>query len=290
MTPLRQKMTEDLQLRGYAMGTQVLYVRAVSQLAEHYGKSPDQISEEELRRYFLYLTNEKEVSRSTCTIALCAFKFFYEHTLQRNWPTLALVRPGKDKKLPVVLSVEEVRQVLSCIEKPQYQVCLNTIYACGLRISEGRFLQVSDIDSARMTVHVRRGKGKKDRYVPLAQSTLEMLRAYWLTHHDPTWLFPQQARSGGSPTPTTQPQVRSGLTGALSAAVQQSGIHKHVTPHTLRHSWATHLLEAGVNLLLIQKWLGHSSLRSTALYTHLTQRAQAPALESINRLMADLSW
>jgi integrase/recombinase XerD len=290
MTPLRQKMIEDLQLRGYSPGTQEAYVRAVRQLAEYYDKGPEQISEEELRRYFLYLTNEKQVSRSTSTIALCAIKFFYEHTLQRQWPTLDLIRPGKDHKLPVVLSTEEVRDLLNTVRKPHYRVCLNTLYGCGLRVSEGCTLQIGNIDSARMAVHVRGGKGKKDRYVPLPESVLSMLRRYWATHRHPIWLFPKQSSSGSSAIQATQPQNYQGLSYALKAAVKECGIHKHVTLHTLRHSWATHLLEVGVNLRLIQAWLGHESLRTTALYTHLTHKAQVSAVESINQLMADLSW
>lgn len=290
MTHLRQKMMEDLQLRGYAPGTQEVYVRAVRQLAEYYAKGPDQISEEELRHYFLYLTNEKQVSRSTTTIALCAIKFFYTHTLQREWPTLELIRPGKEQKLPTVLSVEEVRQLLGTVRKRHYRVCLSTIYACGLRVSEGRTLQVSDIDSARMTVHVRGAKGEKERYVPLPESTLAMLRIYWATHRHPTWLFPQRSAAKLAPHLASEPQNYQGLAYAWRAAVKQCGLHKRVTIHTLRHSWATHLLEVGVNLRLIQAWLGHRSLRTTALYTHLTQRAQASAVASIHQLMADLTW
>lgn len=290
MTPLRQKMIEDLQLRGYAPGTQQAYVRAVRQMADYYGKGPDQITEDELRRYFLYLTNEKQVSRSTSTIALCAIKFFYEYTLQRQWPTLDLIRPGKEQKLPVVLSVAEVRSLLGTVRKPAYRVCMSTLYGCGLRVSEGCSLQIRDIDSARMTVHVRGGKGKKDRYVPLPQSVLSMLRTYWTTHRHPLWLFPQRTSADASATQATQPQPYNGLHFALKAAVKECGMHKPVTLHTLRHSWATHLLEVGVNLRLIQVWLGHESLRTTALYTHLTDKAQVAAIASLNQLMADLSW
>ena len=148
MTPLRQRMVEDMQLRGLAERTQDVYVFSIRQLAEHYDKSPDQVTEEELRQYFLYLTYEKQLGRGTCTITLCAVKFLYEYTLQREWPTLKLVRPPKEKKLPDVLSQEEVRQILGHVHQLRYRVCLSTIYACGLRISEGRSLQVADIDSA----------------------------------------------------------------------------------------------------------------------------------------------
>ncbi len=161
MTPLRKRMIEDMQLRGLAERTQEVYVFAIRQLAEHYNKSPDQITEEELRQYFLYLKNEKQVSRSASTIALCAIKLLFERTLQREWPMLALVRPPREKKLPIILSLDEVHQVLGCLRQPHYQVCLTTIYACGLRLKEGVHLQVTQIDSARMLLHVRRGEGSK---------------------------------------------------------------------------------------------------------------------------------
>jgi integrase/recombinase XerD len=166
MTPLQQRMIEDLQLRGMSARTQQMYVRAVRQLAQHYGKPPDQINDEELRQYFLYVKNVKHWSRSGTTIALCGLKFFYEHTLQRPLATLQVVRPARERKLPVVLGREEVRQVLSQVRLLRYRTCLTTIYSCGLRLQEGTHLQVSDIDSARSLIHVHRGKGGKDRYVP----------------------------------------------------------------------------------------------------------------------------
>lgn len=176
MTPLRKRMIEDMQLNGLSKGTQEAYISAIRQLAEHFGKSPDCITEEELRQYFLYQTQERKVSRSTCKIYLCAVKFLYEYTLQREWPTLTLVRPPKEKKLPVVLSQEEVRRVLGRVYQLRYRVCLSTIYSCGLRISEGISLKVTEIDSGRMLIHVHKGKGAKDRYVPLPQLTLKQLR------------------------------------------------------------------------------------------------------------------
>lgn len=287
MTFLRQRMLEDLQLRGLAPKTQDAYLRAVRQLAEHYGKSPDCITEEELRQYFLYLKNEKQASRSTCTIALYGIKFFYEHTLQRDWPILDFVRPPKEKKLPVVLSRQEVRRVLGCLRKLHYRVCLSTIYACGLRLREGVYLQVPDIDSDRMRLHIRKGKGAKDRYVPLPQRTLELLRTYWVTHRHSVWLFPTLRGENAGPT-ATQPMSPSGVQRAFRAARKDSGIQKPASVHTLRHSYATHLLEAGVNLRLIQAYLGHSSPKTTAIYTHLSRRAEALATDAINRLMDDL--
>ncbi len=182
MTHLRQRMIEDMQLRGFAEKTQDVYLRAGRQLGEYYKKSPDTITEEELRRYFLYFKNVKQASRSTCTIALCGIKFFFQHTLGKEWTTFELVRPPKEKKLPVVLSVGEVQRVLSYVRLQHYRICLSTIYACGLRLREGVHLRVIDIDSERMIIHVRKGKGAKDCYVPLPARILEMLRRYWVMH------------------------------------------------------------------------------------------------------------
>ena len=202
MTPLRQRMIEDLQLRGMSERTQDSYVRSVRQLAEHYMKSPDKITEEELRDYFLHVKNVKKWSRSTSTIALCGIKFFYDHTVKRDWPTLTFVRAKREKKLPVILSQEEVRRIFKNVELPRYRVCLKTICSCGLRLAEGIHLQVPDIDGSRMLVHVH-GKGAKDRYVPLPETTLQLLRQYWKTHRNPIWIFPAAGR-GGIKMPTAK--------------------------------------------------------------------------------------
>lgn len=290
MTPLRRRMVEDMQLRGLSRKTQDTYARTVRQLADHYGRSPDHITEEEVRQYFLYLKNDKQVSPSTFTQALCGIKFFYEHTLKREWSTFDLVRPRREKKLPVVLSVAEVHRVLGCLYHPLYRVCLTTIYSCGLRLQEGVYLQVKDIDGDRLMVHVRHGKGAKDRYVPLPEGALEMLRQFWRTHRHPLWLFPTSTGSTVSPAMALKPIHPSSVQKAFKAALRQSGVQKPATVHTLRHSYATHLLEAGVNLRLIQAHLGHSSPKTTALYTHLTRRAEDLAAEAINRVLADLPW
>ena len=290
MTCLKQRMIEDLQLRGLSPRTQDAYVRVVRQLAEHYDKPPDAITEEELRQYFLYLTNGKGVSASAFRIALCGIKFFYQYTLKREWPTLDLVRPAKEKKLPVVLSVEEVHQVLGCVRRRHYRVCLTTIYSCGLRLQEGVHLQVADIDSARMLVHVHRGKGAKDRFVPLPQHTLDLLRGYWAAHRNPTWIFPTTRPADVfSLAAATRSMEVSSVQRALKAAVVESGLHKPATVHTLRHSYATHLLEAGVNLRIIQAYLGHRSPTSTAIYTHLTRKVEDRATKAINRVMDNLA-
>lgn len=290
MTPLRQRMIEDMQLHGLSAKTQDAYVRAVRQLAEHYAKPPDQISQEELRQYLLQLHNVRRLSASSFTIALCGIKFCFEHTLGREWAVLDLARPPREKKLPVVFSTAEVRQVLACLRQERYRACLGTIYACGLRLQEGVRLQIRDIDSDRMVVHVRQGKGGQDRYVPLPQGLLELLRRYWGTHRHTRWLFPAATRAGVPPATATQPMSPSGVQRAFRAALQESGIHKAASVHTLRHSYATHLLEAGVNLRIIQAYLGHRSPQSTAIYTHLTRKVEDLAVESINQVMRDLPW
>jgi site-specific recombinase XerD len=287
MTPLRQRMVEDMQLRGLSAHTQRAYVRVVRQMAEYYDRSPDRISEEELRAYFLYLKNERELSRSSCTIALCGIRFLYEYSLKRQWPLHNLIRPKQEKKMPLVLSTEEVVDILSRVRLPHYRVCLSTIYACGLRISEGVSLRVPNIDSARMQIHIRLGKGNKDRYVPLPNQTLAQLRCHWQIHRHPVWLFPARTR-GGARAEAQTAMSPEGVREAFKAALAESKVTKAATVHTLRHSWATHLLEAGVHLRLIQLWLGHSSPKTTALYTHMTRKAEEVALDTINDLMANL--
>ena len=287
MTPLRQRMIEDMQLRGLSPKTQRAYVRVVRDLAVYYDKSPDKIEEEELRTYFLYLKNEKRLARSSCTVAICGLKFLYEYTLKRQWPTFKLIRPKKAHKLPIVLSREEVYQILSCLRKPHYRVCLSTIYGCGLRISEGAGLQIDNVDGSRLQLHIRQGKGNKDRRVPLPEQILTNLRQHWLTHRQPVWLFPARTR-GGVMAEATAPMSTTGVADAFKAALADSGVTKAATVHTLRHSWATHLLESGVHLRLIQLWLGHSSPKTTAIYTHLTRKAEEVALITLNDLVAEL--
>jgi site-specific recombinase XerD len=282
MTELRKHMIEDMQLRGLSARTQEHYVRGVAQLARYFHRSPDGLTDQDLRQYFLYLTSERELSRSTITIALCGIKFFYETTLGQRWPTLELVRPAKQYQLPAVLSREEVRRVLAQVQVPLYRTCLTTIYSCGLRLLEGIHLRVADIDSGRMMLHIHKGKGRKDRYVPLPARTLELLRQQWRTHRSPEWMFPSPRF--GHARPFSPYAVQSAFRAALKAA----GIAKPAHIHTLRHSYATHLLEAGVNLRLIQEYLGHRSARSTQIYTHLTREARDAIVIPLNQLMQDL--
>jgi integrase/recombinase XerD len=280
MTSLRRRMLEDLQLRGLAPTTQQCYLDAVRQLAHHYRRPPDQLSDEELRQYFLFLRNEKQVAESTFRIHLYGIRFLYERTLQRPWPVFDLVRPRHPQTLPVVLSRREVRSLLALVANPTARMCLQLIYACGLRLREGTQLQISDIDAQRMLVRVRQGKGGKDRFVPLAPRVLELLRAYWQRQRPRPWLFP--ARDQRMPLPATTLQK------TFTRVVRQSGLAKEASIHTLRHSYATHLLERGVSLRVIQELLGHQSPRTTARYTHLTPPTLDVVHATIATLMADL--
>lgn len=285
MTDLRKRMTEDLQLKGLSPATQQAYLMAVQKLARHYGKSPREMDEQQLRAYFLHLAQVEHCARGTMKIAQSGIRFCFEVTLQRHWPVLSLIRPCKEKKLPVVLSRAEVRTVLGCVRAPVYRACLSTIYACGLRISEGVAVQVGDVDGQSKMLRVR-GKGNKERQVPLSDPTLECLRAFWKLHRSRPWLFPArlQPRSPKQDGPVSRDNLRR----ALEAALEQSGIKKSATVHSLRHSYATHLLEAGVQLRLIQEILGHRSPSTTAIYTHLTAEVRAQLIDPLQALTRNL--
>ncbi len=285
---LRQRFIEDLQLQGLSGRTQQAYARAVRQLADHVNKSPTEITEEELRQYFLHVKNERHWSRASMTQAICGIKRFFEQTLQREWRVLDVVRPAKEKRLPVILTKEEVRQILSTVRRLRYRACLTLIYACGLRIQEALNVQVPDIDKARMLLHVRLGKGGKDRVVPLPPATRELLGQYWLTHQNPLWIFPALGRGGTQGKTATEPMNLDGVQAAFRAALKETGINKKAAVQTLRHSYATHLLEAGVNLRQIQVYLGHSSVQTTSFYTHLTAISNVQGREAIDGLMQGL--
>jgi len=286
MTPLRRQMIEEMQLQGYAESTIEGYVHAVAQLARHYRRSPDKLDEDEVRRYLLHLTLEKKIARGSFSVVLGGLRFFYHKALSRDWKSLYVAKPRSEKRLPVVLSRGEVWRILDEVRIDVYRVCLTTIYACGLRLMEGACLQIPDVDSARGVLHVR-GKRRKEREVPLPNDSLQMLRDHWRTHRSPTWLFPAATRHGTqySVAHDCGPITRDSLQSAFRHAVKRTGLNKRAHVHTLRHSYATHLLEDGVNLRLIQEYLGHSSPRTTAIYTHLTREIRDAARDPINRLM-----
>lgn len=279
-------MIEEMQLRGYAQSTIDGYVHVVAQLARHYRRSPNLLEEDEVRRYLLHLAVDKKIARGSFSVVLGGLRFFYLQALGRAWKSLDVAKPRSEKKLPVVLSRDEVWRILDAVRIDAYRVCLTTIYACGLRLMEGASLQIPDVDSARGVLRIR-GKRGKEREVPLPYATLQLLRDHWRTHRSPTWLFPATTRPG-SPNCVSHdcgPITGDSLASAFRYAVDKSGLHKRAHVHTLRHSYATHLLEDGVNLRLIQEYLGHSSLRTTAIYTHLTREIHDAARDPINRLM-----
>jgi integrase/recombinase XerD len=261
MTPLRQRLIEDLRLRNYAPGTITNYVGHVARFAKHFGRSPELLTVEHVRQYQLELLRKK-VSWNTFNLSVCALRFLYGTTLGRQ-DELQRLRFGRlPKRVPVVLSRDEVLKFLQCIPSRKQRMLLTTMYATGLRVGEAVRLAVTDIDSQRMTMLVNRGKGNKQRLVPLSQKLLTELRLFWKTHRDPLWLFPSGHRSG-------QHLTTAALNKAFRRAGARAGIRRRFGTHALRHTFATELLEAGVDLLAIQKILGHRSLTTTAIYLHV---------------------
>jgi site-specific recombinase XerD len=271
MTPLRQRFIEDLRLRNYARRTIDTYVSRIVAFAKHFGRSPDLLGPDEVRAFQLHLL-ERRVSWSSFNQAVCALRFLYGITLGRP-EQLPFIPYGKrPKTLPSVLSPDEVLRLLNAAPPGRDRVLLQVAYGCGLRLNELLHLRVTDIDSARMVVHVRQGKGAKDRLVPLSLRLLQELRAYWLLGRPRTWLFPGQTADGTLTSSNVQRR--------LTRLVKKVGLTKPCSMHTLRHSYATHLLEAGVDVLTLKALMGHSSLQTTARYLHVsTQRLhQTPSL------------
>lgn len=264
MTQLRQRYLESLRLRNYAVRTQQTYVECVSLFARYFKRSPEELGPEHIRQYQLYLVEEKKCSWSWVKLTVCALRFLYRNTLGREWAVSQIPFPRKQRKLPVVLSPDEAAQFLCAIKNLKYRTILSLCYGAGLRINEALHLQPTDIDSKRMMIRVRQAKGNKDRYVLLSPKLLDLLREYWKAEHPKTWLFPARGKD--------QPLKAGILQNVCRRARRESGLSKTITPHTLRHSFASHLLEAGANIRTIQLLLGHTTLQTTALYTHVSQK------------------
>jgi integrase/recombinase XerD len=262
MTRLRTRMQEDLRIRNYSPKTQRVYIHCVAAFAAHFGRSPDVLGQEEIRAYLIHLRDRRMVSWSSFNQTVSALRFLYRHTLGREDVVPHIPYPKGERRLPTVLSVGEVRQFLSSIRNVKHRAALTTAYAAGLRASEVVALRVSDIDSQRMVIHVRQGKGRKDRTVMLSEQLLQILREYVRQVRPGEWLFP-------GIVPARPLTVRS-FQKACENASKASGLQKHVSVHTLRHSFATHLLEAGTDLRVIQTLLGHGSLKTTQRYTHVS--------------------
>jgi integrase/recombinase XerD len=289
-TPWYGKAVEALKLNGKGERTQEAYARHVRKLIEFFnGMEPDQITEEELKRYLIHRQDINKWQPNTMRICYSAIKFFYLHVVQRDWHLLKVIKAPTEKRLPSVLSREEVNGILSKVVTFHNFVFLSTIYSCGLRLQEGLFLQVSDIDGKRKLIHVHRGKGAKDRYVPLPDFIYALLRRYWVTHRNPRLIFPALGRGCNLGPTSLAPMAIDSVQGAFREAKIAAAIRKRrVSIHTLRHSYATHLLEAGVNIRAIQRYLGHSQLETTMVYLHLTSKGQEDAYGIINDVMKGL--
>ena len=264
MTPLREKMIEEMQLRRFSSNTQESYVRSVSGLASHYHKSPDQINSSQLKNYCLFLTNERNLSWSSINTITAGIRFFYAETLNRKDVALSIPPRKTPRRLPEIFSRDELLALFSSTANLKHRLVLMTAYGCGLRISEVTSLKVGDIDSKRMMIRIEHGKGDKDRYTILSPRLLAELRSYWLAYRPSHWLFENKI--------TKERLTRSTPHLIFKAALKKAAITKNVTFHGLRHSFASHLLEAGVDIRTIQILMGHSSITTTARYLHVARK------------------
>jgi len=279
MTPLRKQMIDALELRGSSPKTVKLYVHCVARFAWHFGRSPAQLGEKEVRTYLLYLLQERKVAVGTYKQALAALRFLYRWVLQRGDVVQDIRGPRPERRLPVVLSFGEVQRFFAAIPSFKHRTLLMLAYAAGLRISEAARVRIADIDSQRMVIRVVQGKRKKDRYTILSPLLLEMLRHYWWAARPKDYLFPGRGQTGVVRSSSVQH--------ACCEARARAGLSKQVTPHTLRHSFATHLLEAGTELRIIQELLGHASPRTTAIYTHVSTELIGRVKSPLDLLVAN---
>jgi len=262
MKILRAQLIQQMQLKGYSQRTIDTYIDCILALAKYYNTSPDLLTIEQIRDYFQYCLVEKKLSKSWMNQLISALKILFCEVLKREWNKINIPRPRREKKLPVVLSREEVKEILNALKNIKHRAFLMITYSAGLRLSEACHLKISDIDSSRMLVRVEQAKGCKDRYAVLSPIALELLRVYWKTYKPKHWLF---ENSTHQPVPITTAQC------IFKNALEKSGVKKKVGIHSLRHSFATHLLEQGVSLPIIQQLLGHKSLRTTSVYLHVQQ-------------------
>ncbi len=269
-------MLAELQLRGITPKTQKAYLREAGNLARYFGRSPEELGEREVKEYLLYLLNEKKVSEGTFRFYVATLKFLYKHTLKREWVVENIKYPKPKRKLPVVLDISEVEAIFRVTRNLKHKAILMLTYSSGLRISEAACLKITDIDSIRMMVRIRQGKGGKDRYSILSHTALECLRRYWRRYHPKEWLFEGMNKKEHITT--------SSLYQLFCKAKKQAGIAKPASVHTLRHSFATHLLEAGTNLHHIQLLLGHRSPKTTTVYLHVSRLNLAQIESPLDRI------
>lgn len=284
--PVIVRFAEDLKLSGKSPRTLQSYCRALRKFMEFLGHDPDHATEDQLRNYLLFVNEKKLWSSSTVNVTLQALKLYFRVTCPRDWQILKLARVQVEQKLPVVITVGEVQTLLKLIEKPSMHCFFTVVYALGLRLQEALHLQVADVDSKRMMVHIHRGKGAKDRMIPLPEMALVALRAYWVSHRNPRWIFPAEGRNHKLAPTANHPMSESSVQDVIKAVLDQLGWdNRGISTHTLRHCYATHLLEAGISLKLIQKYLGHKHLTSTMIYLHVTSVGEEAAIAKINALM-----
>jgi len=283
--PLHDRFIADLKLRGYAERSMGTYARCVRQLQNFCCKEHADITEEDLREYWLYCKEELKWGAASLRISYSGLKLFFTHTLKRDWEVLRAVKFERDQTLPVVLNIDEVRSIIAGMPTEQNHAFFSVVYGCGLRLSEAIHLQTGDVDGKRLSLHVHHGKGAKDRWVPLPDSVLQTLRTYWKTHRNPVWLFPAIGRSGQEAPAAEQPVSATTVQGALRRTVKKLGIRKKVCVHTFRHSYATHLIEAGVPVRHVQECLGHESLASVMIYLHITTHGKEDSRRRLDQLM-----
>lgn len=288
MESILNTVTQDLQLAGYSPRTVEAYSYHVKKFLEYFNQHPTSITEDEIKQYFLFLKYQKKLSGSASAQAISGIKFMFQKTLDMDFKIFGIVKNPRGKKLPVILTRQEVQKVLNRIRVLRHRACLMLIYTCGLRLHEATNIKPADIDSRRMMVHIKDGKGKRDRIVPLPKATLHILRAHYKTHRNPNFVFPAPGRGGVNEAKSTIPLPDSSVQTVLKKALREAGIIKNVSVHNLRHSYATHLLEAGIDIRIIQKYLGHKSITATMIYTHLTPIISENVHEKVDRLMTEL--
>ena len=279
MGELRKRMEMDLELKGLSPITRKCYLDSVKGFARHFGRSPDEMGEEEIGSYLHYLLKGKEISQGRVNQVYSALKFLYQTTLQRGWEIEKIPRVKERKRLPLVMSREEVQEIFAAVDNLKHKAILMMIYSAGLRVSEGAHLKIADIDSKRMMIRVEGGKGNKDRYTILAEGTLKILREYWQVYRPSIWLFPGERPDKPISTRSIQAVFRK--------ARVKAGLLKSTTPHSLRHSFATHLLEDGTDLRFIQVLLGHQDPRTTQLYTHVSNKSLGRIVSPLDHLVTD---
>ena len=263
MGKLRECMKRDMEIRGFSPSTQQAYLHQVKALARHFGRTPDALTLEDIHTYQLHLTRERKIASSSLTQAVAALRFFYRVTCKKDWDIEQIPYPKRKRRLPVVFNQTELLRLFDAVENFKHRTILMTPYAAGLRVSEVVHLRISDIDSQRMTIFIRQGKGRQDRYVTLSDRLLGVLREYWKLERPEHWLFPGRD--------DRRPLTRASVHKLFKKAVRKTGLIKPITVHCIRHSYATHLLESGVDIRKIQLLLGHRSLRSTQVYTHVAR-------------------